>query len=106
LHGTAEDNAKIIMAFHGQGTSADFVQEVMLRYWRWNHEYALPRMQVHDELDWDVPREWTDAHLKDFVTPMMEESERLPGFIAPITAKIGENWNENKMRKVWKGGLF
>jgi hypothetical protein len=106
LHGTAEDNAKIIMAFHGQGTSADFVQEVMLRYWRWNHDYKLPLMQVHDELDWDIPRDWNDSRVKDFVVPMMEESERLPGFIAPITAKIGENWNEKDMKTAWKGGLF
>jgi hypothetical protein len=109
LHGTPEDNAKIIMAFHGQGTSADFVQEVMRRYWRAHgsgDKYALPRMQVHDELDWDIPRKWADNKIVDHVTPMMEESKLLPGFICPITAKVGENWNENRMRKVHKGGLF
>jgi len=106
LHGTPEDNAKITVAFLGQGTGADFVQEGMLHFWRRGGEFDLPLIQVHDELDFEVPADWSNEKVAEFVRPMCEESVRLPGFICPITAKRGSNWNEGEMETAFKGGLF
>jgi hypothetical protein len=100
LYEGGEDDCKHTVAFHGQGTSAQFVQEAMLHYYR---EGLLPVMQVHDELDWEIPpeSEFGDDKINEMVQFMREESNRLPGFICPAKAKVGENWDEeNTMRLV------
>ena len=108
LYGTAEEDAKRAAAFLGQGTSAIFVQDVMLDYYRAfkrGDEFSLPTLQVHDELDFELPLEWGKEKLIEFVQPMVQESKRLPGFICPIKAKIGQNWNEDEMETIFSGGI-
>jgi len=108
LYGTPEKDAKHSAAFKGQGTSADFVQEVLRHYYRAfkrGDEFSLPTLQVHDELDFEVPRVWSDKRLIEFVQPMVQESKLIPGFICPIKAKVGNNWNESEMRTVFSGGI-
>lgn len=108
LYGEPEEDAKHAAAFLGQGTSADFVQEIMLDYYRafkQGDSFSLPVLQVHDELDFELPRAWSKKEYGDFVRPMIRESTRLPGFICPIKAKIGENWNEGEMETIFSGGI-
>jgi hypothetical protein len=98
LYGQDFENAKVAAAFHGQGTSADFVQEKMLMYWR---DGVLPILQVHDELDFEVhPDKFNKKDVGELVERMQTESTRLPGFICPIKAKGGLTWQESKMERL------
>jgi DNA polymerase I-like protein with 3'-5' exonuclease and polymerase domains len=94
LFGKPEDRAKVAAAFRGQGTSADHVQAIMLRYWR--ELGAVPYLQVHDELVWEQPATWTDKQAFDFIALMQEETWRLPGFSVPADAMRGPNWKDLK----------
>lgn len=95
LYGTDEEDAKMTAAFHGQGTSADHVIGMMRRFKA--ETGRLPLMQVHDELDFEVPEEWADEKVKDFISLMGEETPRLPGFVSAFKAKVGSSWLEKEM---------
>lgn len=103
LYNRDEDDCKIAAAYKGQGVSADFVQEKMIGYWR---EKVPILLQVHDELDFEIPPEdqFSDAKVNEMLEIMRAESKRLPGFICPAKGLVGDNWNEATMRKVeYKG---
>ena len=87
-----EEDSKIVLAAYGQGVSADHVQAVMLRYRR--ETGYVPILQVHDELVYELPREWPDKRCGEFIGLMQEETWRLPGFSCPVDAGLGENWLE------------
>ena len=86
--------AKLCFAFNGQGGGADHVRAIMVKY-KQKHN-VIPRLQVHDELVWQVPKLWSDDQCKDFLYDMVTETPRLPGFTAPIEAKRGPNWKETR----------
>lgn len=90
LYGTPEDDAKMATAFLGQGVSADHVQGVMLRFWR--EQKAIAIMQVHDELVFEIPREWSNEQANKFMSIMTEPTWRLDGFKAACETKRGRNW--------------
>lgn len=90
-----QDWAKLAVAFKGQGTGADHVRAVMARY---KSELGqVPLLQVHDELVWEIPKDWSDKRATDYLRPMVEATSRIPGFTAPIEAKRGPNWKDTRM---------
>lgn len=90
LFDTPEENAKKGIATLGQGTGADHVTAMMLRFAR--EESILPIAQIHDELLFEVPEDWSDDRCYDFMAKMTEEQWRLPGFVCPIEVSVGKNW--------------
>lgn len=92
LFGSPEDRAKVAAAFLGQGTSADHVQAVMIRYKR--ELGVVPLLQVHDELVFEIPQGWTDQQARDHIQIMNEETWRLPGFAVPSDLERGPNWKD------------
>lgn len=97
LYGSDLNNAKMATAALGQGVSAQHVQGIQLRFWR--EQNAIPIMAVHDELDFEIPSNWTDKQAYDFIKLMGEETNRLAGFKIPFKAIRGKNWLERKLRK-------
>jgi len=89
LYGTRADDLKLAAAFLGQGGGADEVQECMLRYADVGHVAIL---QVHDELVFEVPREWSDDKVLQFFELFCYPSERFGGIVFPIEVSRGENW--------------
>lgn len=94
LYGSPADDAKMGAAFHGQGGGAEYVQGIMRRYWLEHQQIAL--LQVHDELVWELPVEWEDKRISEFLWLMGQEAENLPGFVSAFKAKRGANWKEMK----------
>jgi DNA polymerase family A len=92
LFGTPEDDAKMGMAMHGQGGGAEHVIGIMLRYKR--ELGRIPLLMVHDDLTWEIPRDWTDAQAIDFLELMSYETPRMPGFRCAMKAKRGPNRKE------------
>lgn len=88
------EDAKIAFAALGSGVSADHVQAVMLKLRRLHGDRGIPMLQVHDELLYEVPLMWGHKTCADFIRPMIEETWRLPGFSAPISAGLGVSWLE------------
>lgn len=99
LYGSPEEDAKQAAAFLGQGVSADHVQGIMLQFWRTYRQELEAKdivllLQVHDSLVWELPRDWSDERLLEFLSPMFEETWRLPGFRAPGKIKYGDNYGQ------------
>lgn len=94
LYGTDEEDLKSAWSFLGQGTSADHVQGVMLRYWR--ELRMLPYSQIHDELIFELPAAWSDKKVLDTLMLMEEETWRLANFRAPVKCKRGNTWGDCK----------
>lgn len=94
LYGTAEDDAKMAVAFFGQGVGADHVQSVMLRFDR--ELDVIPALNVHDSLVFPIQKGWSNEQAKDFIGLMQEETKLLPGFSAPGKIKRGPNYGEIK----------
>jgi hypothetical protein len=94
LYGQPQDNAKVGVAFHGQGTGADYIQGNMIAMHRMDGR--LPLIQVHDSLVDEVPRSWTPKQVREYMSPMYAENWRLPGFACPGKIKIGPNYGDMK----------
>lgn len=93
LYGSPEDNAKIGVAFMGQGVGGDHIEAIMLRYKR--EQNFIFDLMVHDSLLAGIPKGWSDKQAFEFIEPMSQESGiRLPGFRAPIKVKRGANYGE------------
>lgn len=90
-----EDDLKQAAAMLGQGGGALYAQEAMLRFKKLGH---IMNMQVHDEMVFEVPEDWTDIQCGEFLRPMVALSEILKGFTCPIKYKVGPNWKE--MREI------
>lgn len=97
LYGQPEQDAKIIPAFLGQGTSAVYVLGNMLRFKR--NASKIPLMQIHDELVFEIPRTWGNGTAKEFINLMGQENSNLPGFVCPHKDLRGESWLEGKEGK-------
>lgn len=106
LNGSPRDNAKVGLAFKGQGLGAVHAQATMLACIRENKH--LPLLQVHDSLVYAVNRSWSDRKVREFISPMFGETEVLPGFKAPGKVKRGRNYggfdeklNPGGLKLIW-----
>jgi hypothetical protein len=89
LYGTPEDDLKLACAFLGQGGGADEVQEGMLRYQSLG---KIALIQVHDELVFELPKEYTDNQVMKFFDVFCEPSVKFGGWRFPIEVNRGDNW--------------
>ena len=96
LYGSPEDDLKLAAAFLGQGGGADIAQEAMLRY---DALDELATLQVHDELLFEKPLDWTDRQCYDLMQIMSLPSERFPGLACPTKAYRGLRWRERTKDK-------
>jgi len=106
LNGSPRDNAKVGLAFKGQGLGAVHAQATMLACIRENK--TLPLLQVHDSLVYAVNRSWSDRKVREFIAPMFGETSVLPGFKAPGKVKRGANYggfdaklNPGGLKMIW-----
>jgi len=106
LNGSPRDNAKVGLAFKGQGLGAVHAQATMLACIRENK--TLPLLQVHDSLVYAVNRSWSDKRVREFIEPMFGETSVLPGFKAPGKVKRGRNYggfdeklNPGGLKLIW-----
>ena len=106
LNGSPRDNAKVGLAFKGQGLGAVHAQATMLACIRENK--TLPLLQVHDSLVYAVNRSWSDRKVREFIAPMFGETDVLPGFKAPGKVKRGRNYggfdeklNPGGLKLIW-----
>mgnify|MGYP003334478913 FL=1 len=92
LFGSPEDDAKMSVAFFGQGVGADHARSVILE--RKRREGLIPVLTVHDSVIQQVPKEWSDAKAKALMASMQEETPLLPGFVNPGKVKRGPNYGD------------
>lgn len=93
LYGIPEDRLKLAATCMAQGGGADYVHEAV-EYFAERGDVAT--LQVHDELDWELPRSWSRERVKRFLEPMEHVSKALPGLVVPADVEVGENWGEVK----------
>lgn len=96
LYGSPEDDLKLAAAFLGQGGGADYCQEAMLRF---SSMDEIATLQIHDELAFEKPADWSDLQCLSFMSTMSETSERLVGFKCPIKVSRGLRYREDKTGK-------
>ena len=92
LYGSAEDDLKLAAAMFMQGGGADEVQEAMRRFWYRGGEHDVPLLQIHDELVFEVPADWTDDRVLQFMEPFHESSQLFDGRIFPVEISVGSSW--------------
>lgn len=94
---TPEDDLKFATSVWGQGGGAIYAQEGMLNFAR---QGDVMIMQVHDEYVWEVPEDWTDDQILDFMRPMVKPSSILPGFVSPAKVSVSNttpaNWKQTR----------
>jgi DNA polymerase-1 len=79
-----------------QGSVADLIKIAMVRLWE-QHPWIVMRLQVHDELVCEVPKE-REAEAKQLLGYVMEHAVDGLGFKVPWKASVssGPNWDEAK----------
>ncbi len=104
----SEDDMKQAVACKGQGGGAIYSKEGMLRFKRlgWNpitktlNPHFVLNIQVHDEFVFtDVPADWNEDRVAEFMLPMVANSEILKregelGFTCGAKVSFGKNWKE------------
>jgi DNA polymerase I-like protein with 3'-5' exonuclease and polymerase domains len=90
LYKDPNDNLKKAAAFIGQGYGGDHCQGIMRKYY--GTYGAVPLMQIHDELIFEVPHEWSSEECSNFMQLMTTETDIYPGFSCPIEVKRGDSW--------------
>ncbi len=98
LWGSAGDRLKLAATCMAQGGGADYVHEAVESFWELGHVATL---QVHDELDWELPRDWSKERVKAFLAPMEHQSKLFQGLRVPVDIEIGENWREIVSLEEW-----
>lgn len=90
------DRWKYAIAFLGRSAAFDALLRKMATIWyeRRLDEYSLPYLEVHDELDFSVPREKAEHYKALALAAFQEPLEALGGISLPADAKIGMNWAE------------
>ena len=56
-------------------------------------QYSLPYLEVHDELDFSVPRERVEMYSKRAIECFQEPIPELGGICLPADAKWGDSWS-------------
>ena len=90
LNDTPEKNAKLIVAFLGQGVGAAHVQSIMLQFYRRHRQVFM--MTIHDALVGEFRKADGYEFIYSRMKEMEEETPLLPGFTCPVKVEVGENW--------------
>ena len=90
------DRWKYAIAFLGRSAGFDALLRAMAKiyYERRLDEFSLPYLEIHDELDWSIPRERVERYAaivkETFEAPVPE----LGGICLPASVVWGNNWSE------------
>ncbi len=90
LNDTPEKNAKLIVAFLGQGVGASHAQSIMLQYKKRHGQVFLG--QIHDALLAEFLLTNGYAAIYDRMMEMSGETPLLPGFKCPVKIEVGKHW--------------
>ena len=90
------DRWKYAIAFLGRSAAFDALLRIMARiyYEKRLDEFSLPYMEVHDELDYSVPKERAEEYAVRALEAFQEPFEELGGVSLPADVKIGWSWAE------------
>jgi len=88
------DRWKYAIAFLGRSAAFDALLRKMATIWYEKRldQYSLPYMEVHDELDFSVPREYIDKYARLAVECFTEPVPELGSISLPADAKWGNSW--------------
>ena len=104
LYDTPEKNAKVIVAFLGQGVGASHVQSIMLQY---NERHGTVFLgQIHDALLAEFPLAGGYKQILSTMKEMEEETSLLPGFRCPCKVEVGKHWGAMEELSERDGELY
>lgn len=94
--GPRRDRFKYAIAFLGRSAGFDALLRKMEIIWYEKRldRYSLPTLEVHDELDFSVPREKAAYYAKIVKETFEEPVPELGGVSLPASVAIGNNWSE------------
>lgn len=104
LNDTPEKNAKITVAFLGQGVGASHMQSIMLQYYKRYGTVFLG--SIHDALLAEFPLAEGYRNIYDFMKEMEHETPLLPGFSCPCKIEVGRHWGAMEELQETAGELF
>jgi len=90
LNDTAEKNAKLTVAFLGQGTGADHATAVMLEFSR--QKGLIFQGMIHDALVKSLLKTMPPEEVYQIGKFMELSTARLPGFTCPVKMEVGPHW--------------
>ena len=90
------DRWKYAIAFLGRSCAFDALLRKMATMWydRRLDVYSLPILEVHDELDYSIPREHVERYKQIALDCFQEPLDELGGISLPASAVLGNNWAE------------
>jgi DNA polymerase I-like protein with 3'-5' exonuclease and polymerase domains len=93
--GPRRDRWKYAIAFLGRSAAFDALLRKMETIWYEKRldEYSLPYLEVHDELDFSVPRDKIEYYAKVAKFTFEEPISELGGVSLPASVVWGENWS-------------
>ena len=88
------DRWKYAIAFLGRSCAFDALLRVMAKiyYEKRLDEFSLPYLEVHDELDYSVPRERVELYKARALEAFQEPFPELGGISLKADVKVGNNW--------------
>ena len=88
------DRWKYAIAFLGRSCAFDALLRVMAKiyYEQRLDNYSLPYLEVHDELDYSVPKDSVELYTARVLEAFQEPFAELEGICLPADAKVGDNW--------------
>jgi DNA polymerase I-like protein with 3'-5' exonuclease and polymerase domains len=88
------DRWKYAIAFLGRSSGFDVLLRVMARIWEERRlgEFSLPILEVHDELDFSVPRKRVKELARELEKTFREPVPELGGISLPVDAVWGDTW--------------
>jgi DNA polymerase I-like protein with 3'-5' exonuclease and polymerase domains len=94
--GPRRDRWKYAIAFLGRSAAFDALLQKMQVMWYEKRldEFSLPYLEVHDELDFSVPREKVEHYAKIAKMTFEEPIPELGGVSLPASVVWGNNWSE------------
>lgn len=90
------DRWKYAIAFLGRSAGFDALLRAMAKIWyeRRLDDYSLPYLEVHDELDYSVPKDKAEHYAKIIKATFEEPIPELEGISLPASVVFADNWAE------------
>lgn len=90
------DRWKYAIAFLGRSSAFDALLRKMAVTWEQKRldEFSLPYLEVHDELDFSVPKDRAEQYSRIIKATFEEPIAELGGICLPASAVIGKNWSD------------